>query len=146
MSSASVISVDFLSGHPLPVTKNRHPISQREDFIEPVTYINDRRTAGAKIANDREEPLDVMLRQHRGRFVENEHARLQRERLGNFHALPVADREAAGSSSHIDIRGIQGLRAILHASVSARRQSKAKPPKVLGIWPEKMFSATLNSG
>jgi hypothetical protein len=36
-------------------------------------------------------------------------ARFQGERLGNFHALPVADRQAARSSSHIDIPGIQGL-------------------------------------
>ncbi len=101
--------LDFLRGHPLPVAKNRHTIRESEDFIEPVTDINDCRAAGAEVANDSEETLDVVLRQHGGGLVENKHARLQGERLGNFHALPVADRQAAGSSSHIDIRGVQGL-------------------------------------
>jgi hypothetical protein len=53
--------------------------------------------------------LDVVLRQHGCRLVKDKYARLQGESLGNFHALAVADREAAGSSSHIDIRGVQGL-------------------------------------
>ena len=133
----------FLSGHPLSITKNRHPISQRENLVEPVTYINDCCTTGAKIANDREKP-DVMLRQHRGRFVKMSTCAFKESALAisTRCRLPT---EIASSCADIDIRCVQ-VSSNLPASLSARRQSKANPPSLRGMWPEKMFSVTVNSG
>jgi hypothetical protein len=89
----------FLRSHPLPVAKNRHAIRESEDFIEPVTDVDDCCAAGPEVANDSEKAFDVVLRKHGGGLVEDKYARLQGESLGNFHALAVSDGQAAGSDN-----------------------------------------------
>ena len=52
---------------------------------------DDRRAVGAQLAQHGEQLVDLLRRQHRGRLVEDQHARVAVERLEDLDALLLAD-------------------------------------------------------
>ena len=51
--------------------------------------------------------VDVVLGQRRGRLVHDQDARVVRERLGDLHALAVADRELADRRAHVEVADVE---------------------------------------
>ena len=76
----------------LAVAEDRRPVAQVEDLVEAVADEQDRDAAVAKPADDREQALDLVGGQRRGRLVEDEDARLDA-------TAPWRSRSAAGRPS-----------------------------------------------
>jgi len=73
--------------------EGRRSIAQLEHLFEAVADEEDGHASVASLADDCEEPLDL-VRGERGRWlVENEHAGVDRQRLGDFDQLLVGHRE-----------------------------------------------------
>ena len=106
--------------HDVPaVAEHGRPIAQREDLVEPVADEQDRHVAVAEPAHDREEPLDLVGRQRRGRLVEDQHPGLDREGLGDLDQLLVRHRQAPdrGADVELDVElGEQRLGLPAHAA------------------------------
>ena len=84
------------------VAEDRGAVAEVEDLVEPVADEEDRDAARAQAADDREQPLDLVGRERRGRLVEDEHARLDRERLGDLDQLLVRHRQAADRRADVE--------------------------------------------
>ena len=53
-----------------------------------------------------EQPLGLLRGEHRGRLVEDQHARVAVERLEDLHALLLADRELPGARAGVDVEAV----------------------------------------
>jgi hypothetical protein len=78
-----------------PVAENRRPTAQLEDLLEPVAHEENRDAAVARLADDREQPLHLVRGERGGWLIEDEHARIDGERLGDLDQLLVGHRETA---------------------------------------------------
>ena len=85
------------------VAEDGRPVAQREDLVEPVADEEDRDAAVAQPADDREQPLDLVGGERGGRLVEDEDARLDRQRLGDLDQLLVGHRQAADRRADVDL-------------------------------------------
>ncbi len=61
-------------GDLLAVAEHRHPVAQVEDLVEAMRDVDDPRTAIAQIADDSEQPMDLVRWENGSRFVEDQHA------------------------------------------------------------------------
>ena len=71
----------------VPVAEDRDPIAVVEDFHHAVRDVDDRDPARGEVAHDPEQHLRLGLGQRRGRFVEDEDAAVERQRLGDLDKL-----------------------------------------------------------
>ena len=78
-----------------PIAQDGRAIAQLEHFFEAVAHEEDGHSAVASLADDGEESLDLVGGERGRRLVENEHARIDRERLRDFDQLLVGHRETA---------------------------------------------------
>ena len=74
-----------------------------EDLVEPVAHEQDRHAASAELPDDREQALDLVGRERRRRLVEDQDARLDRQRLGDLDELLVGHREAADRRADVEL-------------------------------------------
>ena len=86
----------------LAVAEDGRPVAQLEHLVEPVAHEQDRDPARAQVPDDREQPLDLVGRQRRGRLVEDQDARLDRQRLGDLDELLVGHRQAADGRADVE--------------------------------------------
>src|SRR5260370_9239757 len=86
---------DRRGDHVLAVAQHGGPLTQVEDLLEAVADEEDGQAAVAQRADDREEALDLVQRERRGRLVHNQNARIQRQRFGNFDQLLVGHGQPA---------------------------------------------------
>ena len=77
-------------------------VGQREDLVEPVRDVEHARARAADLADHGEQPLDLVVRQHRGRLVEHQHA---------VAAVPALQRRGDRDHRALDRRG-GGQRAV----------------------------------
>jgi hypothetical protein len=98
---------DRLGRHEFPVAQHRHPVGQKEDFLQSMRDINDPDPALAQQPHNPEQPLHVVLGQRRRRLVHNQDARVVRQRLGDLHPLPVTDRKRADQQVRIEVVDIE---------------------------------------
>ena len=65
---------------PPAVAKNGDPIGDAEDLVEPMGDVDDADVAGAKPPQRVEQPFDIGFGKRRGRLIENEDVRFDRQR------------------------------------------------------------------
>ena len=126
------------------VAEDRRPVAQVEDLVEPVADEQDRHAAIAEPADDREQPLDLVGGERRRRLVEDQDARLDRQRLGDLDELLVGHRQAADRRA--DVEAGRRARRTAPAPPGASRPSRSCPSRPDGAWPMNTFSATVRSG
>ena len=85
-----------------PVAQDGGPVAQLEDLVEAVAHEEDGDAAVAGAADDREEALDLVGRERRGRLVEDEDPGVEGERLGDLDELLVGHRQAAHRRGHVE--------------------------------------------
>ena len=88
-------------------------------------------TAGAALlqrAHDAEQPLDLVPGERGGRLVHDQHARVERERLGDLHELLVGDREPADGLLGIELDA-EAVHQLLHRAVQLAAVDAAHRPE-----------------
>ena len=78
---------------PLPVAEHGRAIADLVDLLEMVRDVEDRDAALLHPAHALEQPLDALRLERRGRLVEDQEARADRERAGDLDDLLLLDRE-----------------------------------------------------
>ncbi len=73
------------------VLQNCHIVAEVENFIQPVRYVENRDAAVAQPTNESHQYRDVRRSERRRRFVQDEDARLDIERLGDLDDLASAE-------------------------------------------------------
>ena len=126
------------------VSEDCRPVAQVEDLVEAVTHEQDRHAAVAKPTDDREQAVDLVGGQRRGRLVEDEDSRLDGQRLRNLDQLLVGHREA--TDRRVRRRTARPVRGRALPPPGASRPSRSIPSRPDGAWPMKTFSATVRSG
>ena len=77
----------------LAVAENRDPVAIVEDLHHAVGDVDDRDALTGQLAHDLEQDLRLALGQRGGRLVEDQHAAVERQRLGDLDQLLLRDRE-----------------------------------------------------
>ena len=102
----------------LAIAQHGDAVGQFEDFVEAVADVDDADATFAQQAHDAEQLLDIAFSEGGGRFVHDQDLRVERERFGDFHPLPIADIQRADLGADIEIKdvefGKQGFRPHLH--------------------------------
>src|SRR5215471_13060736 len=75
--------------------------------------VDDADAALAQQADDVEQPPGIMLAQRRRRLVHDEDAGVLRERLGDLHTLPVADRQRADDLADVEVMDVERRQELL---------------------------------
>ena len=126
-----------------PVAKHRDGVRDRRDLLEPVADEDDRNAALAQTAHGREEAVDLVRRERRGRLVHDQEAGARRERLRDLEELTVGDAEARERAHRAGMSAPRSSR-MPRASERIARQSTARDS--VWMWrPAKTFSATVRS-
>ena len=69
-----VEGVDVVGADPATATQDGDPVGDREDLVHPVRDVEDAHAPAAHLGDHLEEPLDLLVRQHGRRLVEDQHA------------------------------------------------------------------------
>ena len=86
---------DRRGNHVLAVAQHASPLAQVEDLLQAMADEEHAQPSIAQRADDRKEAFDLVQRQRRRRFVHDQNARVERQRLGNLHQLLVGHRQTA---------------------------------------------------
>ena len=101
--------------------QDRDAVGDVEDLVHPVRHVQDARAAAADLAHDLEQPLDLGVRQDRGRLVEDEDAA----------AGPALEGGGDGDDRALDRRGV--LQRPVHVDVHAEPpDERPRGPLLLG--------------
>ena len=92
-SSSSVMASTTTDAANLAVAQDRHPVGDDADFGQAVGDVDDGRAGGGDLADVAEQHVHRFLVERRGRLVEDEHAGLDGERLGELEEVLVDDRQ-----------------------------------------------------
>ena len=84
------------------VPKDRDPIAQLEDFLEPVVHEQDPDPACARLASDDEQAVDLVRGERRGGLIEHQDSGVDREGTGDLDELLIGHRETADRRGHIE--------------------------------------------
>ncbi|RAO08803.1 hypothetical protein LUPAC07_05551 [Micromonospora noduli] len=90
---AAVVGEGFRLGDAAPVAQHCHRVGDREDLLQ---FVADQHCGVAPLGqptNDAVEPVGLVVGQRRGRFVEQQHCRFRRQRLGDLHQLQLGHRQ-----------------------------------------------------
>ena len=85
-----------------PRPENRDPIGELEHLADLVRDEDEAAAVVDHLAEDGEQIVDLLRREHRGRFVEDEQRRVPVERLDDLHPLALADRKLPDHSVGVD--------------------------------------------
>jgi len=85
------------------IAQHDRAIGDRQHFVEVVGNIDDGHAAPAQLVKHREEAVSLPRTQARGRFVEDQDARVRAEGLRDLDQLPLGDRQAAAERRWIQI-------------------------------------------
>ena len=85
-----------------PGPENRDPIGHRLHLVQLVRDEDDRPALVRHRPHGREERLGFLRREHGGRLVEDQHARLAVKRLQDLHALLLSQRELPDLRARLD--------------------------------------------
>ena len=88
--------------HEAAVAKHGGRVADVEDLVQPVADEEHRHLAVAGLAHDGEEPLHLVCRERCGGLIEDEHAGLDRQRLGDLDELLVGHRQAAHRCADVE--------------------------------------------
>ena len=132
--------VDAADAAHLPVAQDRHPVGDDADLGEAMGDVDDRRPGGGHAADVPEQHLDRFLVERRRRLVENEHAGIDGERLGELEEVLVDDRQGVDA-----IFEVRSEADVVEDSAHCRPGRRPAGATMLGraTWT---FSATVKSG
>ena len=88
---------------PAPVAKNRHSIGDAQDLVQPMGDVDDADIAGAQPPQRLEQAFDVGLGKRRGRLIENENVRFDRQRPADGNERPLGRRKRRDRRLRIEV-------------------------------------------
>ena len=96
-------------GDDLAAAQDGRGIAERDDLMQLVRDIEDRAAARGETLQRLEQLLDLLGRQHRGRLVHDEQARVQEKRAHDLDALAFADAQCRDDAAGIELEmvGVQ---------------------------------------
>ncbi len=77
--------------HRAPVAQHHDAIGAGHDLAQPVRDIDHRDAVRLQVGNHLQQPFSLRNRQAGGRLVHDDHAGVDRERLGDLHHLTLRD-------------------------------------------------------
>ncbi len=107
------------AAHDRAVAQHGDAVGQTRDLVQPVRAEHQRHTFGAQPVDLRVKRLDLAVGQRGRGFVHDQHTRLARQRLGDFHHLPVGNRQVADAGIGADGR-IQPRQQIARGAAHGR--------------------------
>ena len=107
-------------GESLPRPQNGDAIRDRLHLVQLVRDEDDRPPFGGDLAQRDEERVGLVRREHRGRLVEDEDARLLVERLQDLDPLLLADRELPDAGVRVDADAV-ALAELAHLGLDGAR-------------------------
>ena len=111
-------------GDVAPVAEHGDVVGQLDHLVEQVADVEHGHVVGGQRAHDREDRLALLAGQHRGRLVEDQHARAPHERPRDLHQLAGAEREPLGW--RVQIQPLEaGARTAPRAPEHAARDPRA---------------------
>ena len=102
-TSPGVVSATFMRRDVLAVAQHGDAVAIVEDLRHAVGDVDDRDALRRQLAHDLEQDLRLALGQRGGRLVEDQHAAVQRQRLGDLDQLLLRDGERAHQRGGIDV-------------------------------------------
>ena len=96
-------ALDGSGQHALAVAQHRHAIGERDDFIQAVRRVDDRNARLRQLPHDLEQGLAFGARERGRRLVHDQDPRVQRQRLGDFDQLLLADPELGDATLRVDL-------------------------------------------
>ena len=143
-TSSSVLRAGLVGRDVAAVAEHRALVGELGDLVHAVRDVEQRQPFGAQPLQHGEDLRDIGRRQRRGRLVEDQDARLARQRLGDLDHLPARQRQV------LDQRAADGCRRRRRAPAPPRRCRRCAVrsimPKRVGGSEMTMLSATLRSG
>ena len=85
------------------VAQHGDPVGDVEHFRQPVAHIDDADPLAALLEHELMEPRDVRRAERRRRLVEQQHARIGKQRLDDLEQLPLGERERRRRRIHRDV-------------------------------------------
>ena len=118
---------NILRGDIAPVAKHGDPVAQAENLGHAMADIDDRNALRLQVADDPEQDLGFRFRQGRCRLVEDQHAAIERQRLGDLHQLLAGNGQFGDLAAHVDRRQPvhHGLRVALQPAIIHKRRAAA---------------------
>ena len=106
-------------------------VAQRPDLLELVADVEDRAALGRELAQRREQPLDLLRRQHRGRLVHDQQLRVLQQAADDLDPLPLADRERVHVARRVERQAVgvarpRTIRARQRRACRRRRPRRAR--------------------
>ncbi len=101
-------------GHQSSAAQNRHAIGQLEDLVQAVRDVDHAGAGAAHLAHELEEALDFVVREHRGRLVEDEEA-----------APPVPSLQRSGDGDHGALDGCRLAQGAVDVELHAEAREHA---------------------
>ena len=86
-----------------PVLQHRRAVGEAEDLREPVRDVEDAEPARLELLDDREHTLELGAGEDRRRLVEDENARVERERTCDLDELALGDAEPRDLAAERDL-------------------------------------------
>src|SRR5690606_4363505 len=83
------------------VLEYRDRVVDEEDYFHPMRDVEHHFAVVAKLADDGHQSVDFPGRQAAGRLVKGNHMGIARHRLGNFHQLPLPQRQTAQAGTRV---------------------------------------------
>ncbi|MGY4425581.1 hypothetical protein ACVWY2_008030 [Bradyrhizobium sp. JR6.1] len=105
--------------HRAPVAQHDDAIGTAHDLAEPVRDVDHRDAVDLQVGDHLQQPLRLRNRQAGGRLVHDDHAGIDRERLGDLHHLTLRDRQIVDQCVRCEI-GAQPLQQRRHAGAHLR--------------------------
>ena len=136
-------SVGRCRGDQPAVAQHGDAIGDAVDLVHAMADEHHRHALPPQIVDHGEQPLDLALRQGGRGLVHDQHARVDRQRAGDLDQLLLgaAQRSEPRLGRHVEADRRRAARA------PASMARVVEPPRrSRGMWPMKMFSATLRSG
>ena len=118
---------------PAAVAKNRDPIGDAQHLVEPVGDIDDANAARAQAAQRLEQALDIGLGKRRGRLIENDNVRFDRERAADRNQRALGRGKRRDRRFGIEVAAHNGERVRGRASDLRPRYEAAEGPRIAGL-------------
>ena len=138
-SASSSVEVSAVAPvrHHRALAHDRDVVGHRHDLAQLVGDQHDRAALVAQVAQDAEQMVGLLRRQHAGRLVQDQHLGAAEQRLEDLDPLLEADRQVVHHGVEIDLEGVFALelrdlgarprRARRRASRRLRRRAAGSP-------------------
>ena len=102
----AVSSAGDAGGDDLAAAQDGGVMAERADLLELVRDVEDRAALGGEAAERREQHLDLLRGEHRGRLVHDDQARVLQQAADDLDALALADRELADQARRVELQSV----------------------------------------